>query len=360
MQKAIRMFLSAALALGLGLSAAGCAKDLPAESSSQTAAATPQSEPVSEAPQHEGILNPLTGTYDLDESAVGKRPAAVMVNNIKAAWDVQTGLAKADIIYETYVEGGITRLMAVFKDAANMPEIGCVRSARYSYVDLAAGHDALYIHAGMDTKYCKDRMSDLGVEDLDLLTNLDPAAYRLKNGKATEHTLYTSGKKLAENWKKGQRLELKGEEKPWLSFLPPEEPAAPGDGVCGELEVPFSSQYTAGFSYDPDTQKYRKSQSGNASIDYKTEERVQVKNILVLYAPVEDFSDGEHVKTELTGGEGLYVSQGGYANITWSKAAADAPIRIEAAGGGDVQVNAGNTWVCLVDEDKKDGVTISE
>lgn len=161
-----------------------------------------------------------------------------MVNNIKAAWDVQTGLAKADIVYETYVEGGITRLMAVFKDAANMPEIGCVRSARYSYVDLAAGHDALYIHAGMDTTYCKDRMSDLGVEDLDLLTNLDPAAYRLKNGKATEHTLYTSGKKLAENWKKGQRLELKGRKNPGFPSCRPRSRPRRETGSAGSCRCP--------------------------------------------------------------------------------------------------------------------------
>lgn len=358
MKNAIWKLAAVILAWGLALSVAGCGGEKPPVSSEASAAAS--APPVtSQPPKHEGTLNPLTGTYDLDAAAVGKRPVAVMVNNVQAAWDVQTGLNEADIVYETYVEGGITRLMAVYKDASHMPEVGCVRSARYSYVDLAAGHDALYVHAGMDTDYCKDRLKSLSVDNADLLANMSAAGYRVKNGKAMEHTLYTSGKKLTANWKDGQRLELKGEEKPWLSFRIPEESAPPAGGACQKLKVPFSSSYSAGFTYDPEKKVYLKSQSGNPSVDYRTEERVKVKNVLVLYAEVSDFDDGYHVKTDLSGGKGLYVSEGGYAEIAWSKADGSSPLQVQAADGSELPVNAGNTWVCLVDEKQKDSVTLS-
>lgn len=350
----------AALALSAGLlfTAAGCG-DKPADSSQTAGTVTSAPAATSAPPRHPGTMNPLTGAYDLDAAAAGKRPVAVMINNIKAAWSVQTGLCEADIVYETYVEGGITRLMAVYKDAANMPEVGTVRSARYSYADLAAGHDAIYVHAGMDTQYCKDRMSDLGMDDADLLANMSAAGYRLKNGKALEHTLYTSGKKLEANWKSGQRLELKGEEKPWLAFRDPDESAAPGESACQSLKVPFSSSYSADFSYDPDSHMYLKSQSGNRSVDYKTEKRVKVKNVLVLYAKVSDFSDGYHVKTDLTGGSGIYASEGGYTQVSWSKADGKSPLTVKAADGSELPVNAGNTWVCLVDQKQQDKVEIS-
>lgn len=73
-----------------------------------------------------------------------------MINNISTAQPVQTGLNKADIIYETEVEGGITRLMAVFQDITTAEKIGTIRSARYPYVDLAMGHNAIFIHCGQD------------------------------------------------------------------------------------------------------------------------------------------------------------------------------------------------------------------
>ena len=57
--------------------------------------------------------NTLTGKSGLSEEAVGKRPVAVMINNIKASLP-QDGIYKADILYEILVEGGITRMMALY------------------------------------------------------------------------------------------------------------------------------------------------------------------------------------------------------------------------------------------------------
>ena len=56
--------------------------------------------------------NRLTGLDDLSEEAKGKRPVAVMINNIKAALP-QYGISQADLMFECIVEGGITRMMAV-------------------------------------------------------------------------------------------------------------------------------------------------------------------------------------------------------------------------------------------------------
>ena len=44
------------------------------------------------------------------------RPYAVMINNISNVWGYQSGLQDAYLIYEIIVEGGYTRLMALFKD----------------------------------------------------------------------------------------------------------------------------------------------------------------------------------------------------------------------------------------------------
>lgn len=103
------------------------------------------SDPVSSEPEKEVYYSPLTGEAGYDESLLLNRPVAVMVNNIEQSLP-QRGISKADIVYEMPVEGGITRLMAVFSDYHDLPEIGSIRSARHDYVELALPLDAIYLH----------------------------------------------------------------------------------------------------------------------------------------------------------------------------------------------------------------------
>jgi len=92
---------------------------------------------VSSVPEIKYEINPLTGELNVLPENAGKRPVAVMVNNISHAQSVQAGLGDADIIFESLAEGGITRLMAVFYDVSKAGQIGTVRSARYTYAQLA-------------------------------------------------------------------------------------------------------------------------------------------------------------------------------------------------------------------------------
>ena len=75
------------------------------------------------------------------------RPFAVMIDNHEDAWP-QAGLNEAYMVYEIIVEGGETRLMALFK-GADLEKIGPVRSARHygttfwRVKDKAAPHNAV-------------------------------------------------------------------------------------------------------------------------------------------------------------------------------------------------------------------------
>ena len=74
------------------------------------------------------------------------RPYAVMINCHNSALP-QAGLDKAYIVYELMVEGGITRMMALFKDV-DVAKIGSSRSARIQFLDYVYENDAIYAHAG--------------------------------------------------------------------------------------------------------------------------------------------------------------------------------------------------------------------
>ena len=83
------------------------------------------------------------------------RPYAVMINNISVARPLQSGLQDAYLMYEIIVEGGETRLMALFK-GADVDKIGPVRSARHYFIDYAMENDAIYVHFGQSPQAQSD------------------------------------------------------------------------------------------------------------------------------------------------------------------------------------------------------------
>ena len=147
-------------------------------------------------PPYTGKYSPLTGLPVADE-ILTTRPVAIMVNNLNKAQAVQSGLNDAQLIFETYVEGGITRLMAVYEDIASVGQIGTIRSARYPYVDLALSLQAIYVHNGEDNRYCGPHITETGIKDFDLIGGLGKYSFREDNGLAYEHTLYANGSELA-------------------------------------------------------------------------------------------------------------------------------------------------------------------
>jgi len=79
------------------------------------------------------------GTASPDASARRASVLAVKIDNVGAARP-QTGLDDADVVYVEQVEGGLSRLMAVY--ATRLPEtVGPVRSARESDLELLAQFD---------------------------------------------------------------------------------------------------------------------------------------------------------------------------------------------------------------------------
>ena len=95
-------------------------------------------EPQEEIPANQNLL---TGVADLTDAAIGKRPVAVMVNNVSYAMP-QYGVGQADIIFEIPVEGDATRFMALYGDYTQVPQICPIRSCRYYFPALSQGFDA--------------------------------------------------------------------------------------------------------------------------------------------------------------------------------------------------------------------------
>jgi len=110
----------------------------------------PTSEPEIIEETHEGEMrSSLSGLWVPIEIG-NKRPYAIQFSNFKTVRN-QWGIGQADIVYEAFVEGGITRFLAIGENFTG-DRIGSVRSSRHYFVSFADEYDAIYIHYGK-TKY---------------------------------------------------------------------------------------------------------------------------------------------------------------------------------------------------------------
>ena len=339
----LKKLSAAALCLCL-LFASGCSLKKEAESSLPDTSAVQPSEPEKPAAVY---YNPLTGLSGISADKVKTRPVAIMVNNISVAQGVQCGLSAADIIFETEVEGGITRLLAVYQDVSAVDRIGPVRSARYAYIDLAMGLNAVYCHHGQDPTYAKPHLKDTD----DFTIDENNSGKRIANGKAKEHTLYTFGSTL---WEKlsTNRTVSGGTGKQIFNFASEEQTVSLAGGAANAVTVPFSKQQTTSFEYDAASGKYICKTNGTARKDYVSGAGVSAKNVFVLLTDISDYPDGYHRRVDLNSGSGYYITNGTYTQISWSKGAAKNAFAFTAADGSPLTVSAGNSYICIADRSK--------
>lgn len=298
----------------------------------------------SEPPKPTYYINNLTGIENLSEEKKDLRPVAIMVNNINVAQGVQTGVQNADIVYETEVEGGITRLMAVFKDISATQNIGTIRSARYPYIELALGHDAIYIHHGQDPNYAAPYLASSGVADFNIGS---PYAFRKSNGQSYEHTLYSDSEKITAGIAAKKFRTTTEKTANFASFRAEDDKTAPAYAKAVSASVKFSNYATSVFTYNEQTGLYTKNTKGRTNKDYFTGASYDVTNVFMLSAKMSNYPIAKYRKINLNSGTGYYMSAGGYEPITWEKGTGSASFKFYAQDGTELKVNPGKSWVCI-------------
>ena len=274
------------------------------------------------------------------------RPYAVMINCHNGALP-QAGLDKAYMVYELMVEGGITRMMALYKDT-EVDKIGSVRSARTQYLDYVYENDAIYGHAGGAADALK-RISSEGINDVDV-----DGQYGFRDtslDRAWEHKLFTSTKLLGEGVSnRGYRATT--EVKSLLKYSADEIDLSKLDGssAASNISIKYSDYRTSNYIYDSENKVYLRSMNDTKNVDLVTGEQYKVKNIIIYGVNYSNYCDHgycAYVKMDNVGtGEGYYVSNGYSIPITWSKSSKnDRTIYKVKSSGEELVVNDGNTYI---------------
>lgn len=288
----------------------------------------------------------VAGAAEFYNEYVGakKRPIAVMIDNDgSAAWP-HAGLSEAYLLYEMYVEGSATRIMALFNET-DTAKIGPVRSSRHYFLDYALEHDAVYVHFGWSPQAMSD-IPALGVNNVNGVLGVDANAFwREEKYKGDYHSAYTSMERIN---KQIDSHDYRTERnKAPLTF---NEKDVDLDGEnAKKVAFRYAGFYRAGFEYDEESGTYKRYMNGS---DHALQEGTdwKVKNIILMHVRNYDLGDGSpRQQLDTVGsGKGYYITKGKYVPITWEKTSRSGATVYKNESGNEISLNPGQTWVMII------------
>lgn len=332
---------------------AGCGKKEEATTEEITTQAT--TEEVTEA-THEGNYNELTGEWSTEH--VSKRPVAVMINNLKEALP-SSSTKQADIIYECMVEGGITRLMAIFSGYEDLEKIGSVRSARHYFINIANEYDAVYVHYGQ-SKPAKEILDAHVIDNVNGMT-YDAGFYR-DDARVAPHNAYTTGERIEKGIADlGYTAEYDAAHEAVLTFNEEATEIAEGE-TAATVHVNFSNYSKPYFIYNTDTKLYDRYEYDAPQIDDQAAEddnMLAVKNIIVQISSYSCINPENDLQELIQTGEGkgYYCTDGKAVPITWSKSSSKSKTEYFLEDGSELKLNPGKTWISIIGDGENTGVS---
>lgn len=322
-----------------------------------TEAVNTNPEPEAE-PYVTGNYNPLTGESNYPEELLNNRPAFVSVENHPDARP-QWGISTADIVWETVVEGDITRMLLMYADASRLPDkIGPTRSARHYFVELAEGFDAILIHYG-GSPYAYNAISKYGTNNLDGMSLGSTFSRDTSRNVAIEHRAYTTQEKILKAID-DYDVRTTIDESYKNPFIFNTTAQSLSGGECTEFTVPFSSGYTYTLTYDETEKVYYSSLGGKAFMDNNGTQQ-NFTNVIMCYVDVSYMpNDSKGRKNlDLSSGEGYYFTNGTYEKITWEKGDYEDMMNFYGANGEELALNVGRSYIALVPTSQQDNTQIN-
>ena len=271
------------------------------------------------------------------------RPIAVMIDNHSDAWP-QAGLNQAYMVYEIIVEGGETRLMALFK-GADLDKIGPVRSARHYFIDYAMENDAIYVHFGQSPQAQSD-IKKYSIDDINGIAEDGTTFWRVKD-KAAPHNAVTSTEKLLES-AKSKNYRTTSTEGSVLNYVVDEVNLEEGQ-AADTITIPHSDLQTVTYEYDEENKVYVRYARGKEQTDWDTDEAITTKNIIITFCNNYTLTDSEKKGRQglknIGTFDGYYITNGRAIQIQCIKNARDEKTIYQDMNGNVIQVNDGNTFV---------------
>ena len=312
----------------------------------------PTTEPTTEpAPVY---VNPLTGVEV--ENPFDRRIFGFTIGNTKEALP-HYGVSKADILFESFVNGLTTRRFAMFSDVRDVDSIGGVRSMRVQWTDLCQAYDAVGVHAagsgyvlgdmktsGVDNIYGEQWDADFHYRDKE----------RMKNGTSMEHCLYVRGADIVPYAEEqGIRVTQDPEKDYGMRFS--EVPSSAGGEAADQVTITFKLSgrtKDSVMTYDPESGSYGMNQYGMDMVDGIYDNAPELfKNVFALYFPYHFEYNVYHVPETVGEGEGYFACDGRIVPILWHRETNESPFTFTLTDGTPLEQGIGSSYIAMIPTD---------
>ena len=307
-----------------------------------------------------------------------RRPLFVMIENTTDARP-QSGLSKADVVFEAVAEGGVTRFGSLFYCGVQTDDttLAPIRSARTYFLDWASGFNLpMYVHVGgANVAGPTDALGQISDYGWNMQTDINQFSvgfptfvrdYNRVPGKeiATEHTMVTSSEKLWKIAAKRNWTNLSPERKVGKTVVPATDwktgytgwkfDTAPSQkGTVANISYEFWSgykEYGVNWVYDPATNLYTRSTAGVKDTDLNDGQSITASNVIVLLATEKGpINEKKHMIYGTIGkGDAVIFRNGQAEKITWSKKARLSELTFADAKGKELVMTRGKVWISVM------------
>ena len=284
---------------------------------------------------------PLTGLPD-PHGVANHRPAiTVKVNNTDAR--PQAGIDQADVVYEEVVEGGYTRLAAIFNSHAP-DKVGPVRSVRRTDQSIVWPIGGVFVYSG-GAQYALDSINTAPVKQLDE-TRAGSSMFRdPPDPSAAPYNL----------WAHVDQMFTAEKDAPPVPPPPLFVYRDPHTDVAGAKLDSFHIGFAAGFdvtwTWDAQKQVWVRTTHSPAAPDVDAGGvHISAPNVVAMFVQYQGHVGVEGSEAQLTGsGNALVFVNGREVKGRWSRPDKDQPATLTDADGNEIKLTPGKTWVELPD-----------
>ena len=289
------------------------------------------------------VKSRLTGLY-IPEDVVSSRPYAIMISNIKVV-NPQSGIEEASILYESLVEGGITRHMGIFEEF-HPERIGSVRSGRQYFASIADEYDAILVSFG-ESAYCTEKIKELNLNQLSGLRGEGTTVFYRDNSIKAPHNAFTSKEGLSKGTLKREfRTAYDEKLNNHFSFYNTDTDLVSDQNV-NKVTLKFSSYTSPYFTYDAENKTYFRFQHGGSHIDANSSKQLEFKNLIVQFVDGFAIDETKSFSFKQASGEGYYISNGKAVPITWDKSESDRSMVYYDSNKNMLEINPGKTYIAI-------------
>jgi hypothetical protein len=287
---------------------------------------------------------PLTGVEMADPSLAMRRPLVIKVDNYPGSRP-PSGINKADVVFEHFAEGAITRFSAIFL-CQDSERVGPVRSARLIDVEhLVDMFDGVLVHYGAANRVLP-MIRAAGFPDLD--GYFGAGGFFVASGRVSPFNKYCDTTALR------QEVEKKGWERPADRPGFVFSDSVEWDQAVTDVKVVYAPQNWARWEYVPDLGLYQRYAGEQLHVEETSGEALTAATVVVLQAThtTTDIDEGYgsfSVRIDLLGqGSALVFRDGKMARGTWIRRDQMDMISIVDDAGNALPFKVGNVWVQVV------------